>query len=198
MDNKLITRLTYLSPFGFTTSSEETFRFYINHEYDYLEEDFNIFGDVAIPKGRYTWWYYDASFETNPSRTFSVDLSSQWGDFYNGTKTSYNTGLNYKVNRYIGFSTDMEFNNITAGSISFDTKEYGLRINTNISPRLTSRSYIQWNNETKEVNLNFRIHYIPQIGSNVYFVYNHIADGNRDYKTKYYTGIAKISYLVKF
>ena len=64
--------------------------------------------------------------------------------------------------------------------------------------RLTARTYLQWNNEDELASLNFRIHFIPKIGSDFYLVYNHLWDGYQDYKTTYNTAIAKIAYMVTF
>ena len=46
--------------------------------------------------------------------------------------------------------------------------------------------------------MNFLIHFIPQIGSDIYFVYNHLWDGEQDYRTINNTGMAKIAYLVRY
>ena len=73
-----------------------------------------------------------------------------------------------------------------------------MRLYANFSTRFTTRLYVQWNNETDLLNINFRIHFIPQIGSDIYFVYNHLLDGYEDYKTIYNTGISKIAYRITF
>ena len=127
-----------------------------------------------------------------------MNLRYQWGDFYNGTKNTVETAMNVKLNRYISFTSEMEYNNLTINTKSFDTREYSLRLNTNVSTRLNARTYIQRNNEDKIANLNFRIHFIPQIGSNIYFVYNHLWDGFQNYSTSYNTGISKIAYRITF
>ena len=80
----------------------------------------------------------------------------------------------------------------------FETKEYNLRLFANVSTRLSSKTYIQWNNETEEINLNFRLHYIPKIGSDIYLVYNHLWDGTRDYRSTYSESISKIAYQLTF
>lgn len=36
--------------------------------------------------------------------------------------------------------------------------------------------FAQWNNEDKEINFNFRLHWIPSLGSEVYLVYNELLD----------------------
>ena len=198
MNNRLLTREMNFSPFGFDTNSGEEFEFTITNMYEYLEEEFEIFEDVNIPVGIYTWTNYETRFRSNPSRPVSVQMESKWGDFYNGTRTEFDTELNYKVNKHLSFSNTVIYNKLNLNSTKFETKEYGMRLNVNYSTRLTSKTYIQWNNETKEVNVNFRIHFIPQIGSDIYFVYNHLLDGCNDYRTSYNTAITKIAYLITF
>ena len=108
------------------------------------------------------------------------------------------TELNYKLNRHFSFNTNATYNRLDVSGRSFDTREYGLRLNANISTRLTSNAFIQWNNQSKLANVNFRIHYIPKIGSDIYIVYNHLFDGLRDYHTSYNTAVTKIAYQFTF
>lgn len=198
MNMKLISRSMRFIPFGFETSSEDGFEFYISNMYEYLEEDFNIFNDVKIPQGSYNFWYYEATIETNESRPLSVHFHTHWGDYYSGTNNLYDTSLNMRFNEYFSLSPMIEYNIISVENHDFDTKEYSLRFNSNISPRLTARTFIQWNNETELANINFRIRFIPKIGSDIYFVYNHLFDGKSNYDTIYNTGIMKIAYNVTF
>ncbi len=198
MNNRLLTRKMEFSPFGFDTNSGEEFNFTITNLYENLEEDFELLEDVNIPVGIYTWLNYETTFRSNSSRFVSVQLKSEWGDFFNGTRTEFDTELKFKVNKYFSFSNTIIYNNFHLNSNNFETKEYGMRLNANYSTRLTSKTFIQWNNETKEFNLNFRIHFIPKIGSDIYFVYNHLLDGYNDYRTSYNTAITKIAYLIIF
>ena len=87
---------------------------------------------------------------------------------------------------------------LTFGERTLDTQEYSGRLNINISPKLTSGTFIQYNNESDEVNLNSRLHYIPKIGSDIYLVYNHLWDKGQNNKTLYNAGLSKISYLFTF
>jgi hypothetical protein len=164
--------------------------------YEYLTEEFDIFRDYIIPQGTYEWWNYGTTFISNPNRPISLNLRYLWGDFYDGTKNTVESAMNVKINRYFTFISEISYNDLIVNSKSFNTREYNLRLNTNISTRLNARTYIQWNNEDKIVNLNFRIHFIPQIGSDIYFVYNHLWDGFQDYDTSYNTGICKIAYRI--
>ncbi|MBN1290326.1 MAG: carbohydrate binding family 9 domain-containing protein [Candidatus Latescibacteria bacterium] len=202
MHNRLLTRTVRYTPFGFNTMSEWEFRFNMEETYEFLDEDFEIFedkdGHVIIPQGSYTWWSYSTSIESNPSNPVVFDVNYVWGDFFNGQRDAVELECDFKINQHFTFSSDIQYNSIKSGSREFDTKEFGGRINVNISPRLTSRTFLQWNNESKEMNMNLLIHFIPKIGNDVYLVYNQLLDSERDYKTIYSTGIAKISYLISF
>jgi len=202
MNNRLLTRSVRFTPLGINTTTGEEFRFRIEQNYEFLDEEFEIFedddGPVIISQDTYTWWTYSTSFESNSSRPVSLDFDYEWGGFFNGIRNNFGIGCNLKMNEHVTFSPDMEYNSITLGSRDFATKEFGGRINLNVSPRLTSRTFIQWNNETKEVNMNLLIHFIPQIGSDIYLVYNHLWDGEQDYRTINNTGMAKIAYLVRY
>ncbi len=198
MSGKIESYELEFSPIGITTNTDERFTFNVQRLYEHLDEEFNIFSDVYIPEGEYEWWNYEARFETNSSRRISGNVEYQLGDFYNGTKTTLRPEFNLKMNRNISLSTEIEYNGLTIGSRSFNTREYSFRLNTNISTRLAARTYLQWNNEDKIANLNFRLHYIPKIGSDIFFVYNHLWDGYQDYDTLFNTGIAKVAYQFTF
>lgn len=102
------------------------------------------------------------------------------------------------INHHVSFDTDATYNRVDVSGSTFDTKEYGVRLNTNFSTRLTSNMFVQWNNQSKIANLNFRIHYIPKIGSDIFIVYNHLFDGMRDYHTSYNTVVTKVAYQFTF
>ncbi len=198
MNNRLISRYLAFRPFGIMSSHEDELTFNIGTNYEYLDRDFTIFRDVTIPKGIYDWTYFEARIESNQSRRVSFEVHTQWGDFYNGKREMLQTELNYKLNSHFSFESDAVYNRLDISGREFETKEYGVRLNTNFSTRLTSNAFVQWNNQSKLANLNFRIHYIPKIGSDIYIVYNHLLDGLRDYHTSYNTAVTKIAYQFTF
>ena len=198
MNDRLLTREFEITPLAIEFTTNDEIDFEIVQSYEYLDEDFEIFEGVTIPIDSYTWWNYSARFESNPSRPVSIELGVDWGEFFSGDREEIDIEADYNLNKHISLSTDATFNSITVGDESFDTQEYSGRINLNISPRLTSLAFVQWNNESKETVLNFRVHFIPQIGSDIYIVYNHVWDGNDNYRTIYNTGMSKIAWLITF
>ena len=198
INNNLLTRKYEIRPLGVEFKSGDNFEFNIINRYEYLDEDFNIFGDVIIPGGVYEWWNNEIQFQSKRSRQISLNLRANWGNFYTGKRTRISPNINFKLNKNIAFSTYISYNNIKVSDKWFEAQEYGGRFVLNVSTKLTSRTFVQWNNEDKKINMNFLIRYIPKIGSNIYFVYNQIWDGLLHYGLERRTGIAKIEYLFRF
>jgi len=196
--NRLVSRKISTTPFGFISESGDEFGFTIQNEYDCPDHNFIIFGDVIIPRGGYEWWSNKVNFETSKSRFIAFDLEAQLGDFYNGKKNRVNLECTFKTTRFYSISADVRYNNISINNRHFNTKEYGGRLEIDLSTRLYSSTFIQWNNETREANFNFRIHYIPKICSDVYIVYNHLMDEDDDYRTLQNAGMFKVNYTQRF
>lgn len=197
IDGKVLERCVSFWPFGILTTSNDMLMFTIEDNYDLVERDFTLFGGRIIPADSYNWMTYGVQFQSNSSRPLSFDLYADRGDYYYGERDTISPGCTVKLNKYISASTDLLYNDITLGDDHIITREYSGRLHLNISTKLTTSTFIQYNNETSEVNMNFRLHYLPNIGSDLYFVYNHLWDESRDYTTKYRTGIIKLDYLIR-
>ncbi|MFC1724756.1 DUF5916 domain-containing protein [candidate division KSB1 bacterium] len=204
-EGRLLEKSMGFRPIVLHFESREDIIYSFSKEYEYLDEDFNIFSDVVIPIGKYEWTEHELRFMTNSSRPLYGELEYGWGGFYNGKRENYKIEATYKLNKHLSVSGNFDFNKISASEQSFKTKEYSLTANANFSTRLTSRLFMQWNNEDESLNMNFLINYIPKIGSDIYFVYNHSGTWNGILLKKggrYYdinkTAIFKIAYLKRF
>ena len=197
MDNKMITRIFEFKPFGIEFNSGDTFSYYTYKEFERLDGDFNIFDDTVIPMGDYEWGHNELRYESSDNRPVKVSFGTDWGDYYNGERTYHSASCNIKFNKHFVFSPSMSYNDISIGDDSFKTKQVSTRFLMNLSTRLTSRTLLQWNNASREVNMNFRIHYIPEIGSDVYLVYNQLWDESDEYHTLRNTAVFKVNYLYR-
>jgi len=199
---KLLTRALEFRPFGILFETDDELEFNIQNHYEYLDYKHTIYKekdkDVVINIGSYDWWNYEIKYESLKSRPVSIDLKTEWGDYYNGTRTYYKAACTFKLNKYFAFTPEAAYNDISLGDDSFNTKEVATRFTTNLSTRLTSSTFIQWNSKDNEANMNFRIHYIPSIGSDIFVVYNQLWDEEDDFRTLQNTGILKVNYLFRF
>jgi hypothetical protein len=167
---------TEFRPLGFTTKSGEFMEFNIQRKAENLTRDFEIHEGITIPKDEYWFTNFEVQFESFDGRPLYGAISVNWGGFYNGTRTEWQGQLNWQANRHIRFSGDYTVNDIVLPEGAFVVHEVGGRVNLAINPDLFGSLVGQWNNEDKEILLNFRVNWIPKPGTNFYFVVNQLYD----------------------
>ncbi|MDA3860477.1 MAG: DUF5916 domain-containing protein [Melioribacteraceae bacterium] len=159
-------------PLGFSTIYGEFFEFNIQRTFDRLNEDFEIYDDITIPVGEYWFTHYEIQLETYEGRLISLVNKINYGDFYNGTTFEYECELNMNLSSHFNLSAEYQRNAIQVSNEKFATDEISARVEYSFSPKLYSSLFGQWNNEDEEINLNFRVNWIPKIGSDFYLVIN--------------------------
>ena len=80
------------------------------------------------------------------------------------------------MNRHLNLRGDYEWNYLTFKEKHFTTHEVGARAEYAFNPKLITSFYGQWNNDDQEILVNFRVSWIPVIGSDFYFVVNQVLD----------------------
>ena len=163
-------------PLGFTLKSGEFFESNVQRRAENLTRDFEIHDGVVIPAGEYWFTRYELQFETFDGRPVSGFLFINWGDFYNGKRTEWFIRSALKMNKHLNLSFDYTQNIIKLPEGNFTVNELGSRVEIAVSPDLFGSVFGQWNSDDNEVLLNFRVNWIPKIGTNFFFVVNQAFD----------------------
>ncbi|MFZ4740893.1 MAG: DUF5916 domain-containing protein [Bacteroidales bacterium] len=172
-DSKTLESVQYnIKPLGITTKSGETFAFNFVKTFENLISDFNIFDSINIPKGEYWYNHYQIDFSTYQSRRFYVSTYFGWGKFFAGTKTETYINVCWYPNKHFNITADWTRNEVYFPQGNFITNDIGSCIEYAFTPKLNNSIYGQWNTDSKEILLNYRINWIPIIGSDFYFVVN--------------------------
>lgn len=167
-------------PVGIVIESGDAFYMEYSREYEKIYNDFEIFGNYLIPEGEYEINRYSAEINTFNGRKYYMYAKYEWGGFFNGDIRSIYSSFNYNVNRNLNISADYSRNSVDLPNGSFDADEFGTRIEYAFNPEINTSLFGQWNNERDMMLLNFRFHWIPVPGSNIYFVLNQMVDtGNK-------------------
>ena len=200
MNDKLISRAMEFRPFGIETDAGDRFTINYRNAYDYVESDFTMFKDTVVEQGSYNWWFYLFRVLSSTTRKISGSFTAMWGDYYDGTQRNLNSSLTVKTGSHFAVTADAGVNRIQIGLDEFTTRTFGSRIVVDMSTNLNATTFIQWNNATEQVNVNFRIHWIPKVGSDLYLVYNHLLDENDEnrFSTLQQAGMLKLDYTVRF
>ena len=180
-------------PIGFVTKSGEEMEFNVQHLFDKLDEPFELLDTIIIPKGEYWDNRLEIILETFRGRKLSGEFFINWGDFYTGKRTRASTEINLNINRHWNLSAEWNKNFLYFQEADFVTDEVGGRVSYAYNPKLNTSLFGQWNDEEEEILLNYRINWIPKIGSDFYFVVNQaISTGNNQFKLTRTTILAKL------
>lgn len=166
-------------PLGFGSKSGEWFEYNIQRFYDRLDEPFEIHEDIVIPVGGYWYNRHEIQLSTFRGRKISVGSDASIGDYYTGNRLQSDIFLNFNVNKHLNLSFDYEWNKLKFGQEKFVTHEMGGRVDYAFNPKLYTSLYGQWNNEDNEILLNFRVNWIPKVGSDFYLAINQIINTSR-------------------
>ncbi|WP_439879650.1 DUF5916 domain-containing protein [Pontibacter sp. MBLB2868] len=126
-----------------------------------------------LPAMRYNFTSARAAYQSDPRKAFSWNLRMETGAFYNGVIQSYGGGMKYRVQPWGTFSLDATQHFIQL------PKAYGNSRLMLISPRteialrhnLFWTTFLQYNTQRQNFNINSRIQWRFKPMSDVYLVY---------------------------
>ncbi len=139
-----------------------------------LINDFEISKGINITKNTYWWRQWEADVKTFRGRTFAIASNFIWGEFYDGSALRNRTDVFWRAGKYLNMSVRYEINDVKLTGGSFQTNLIGSRIEYAVNPNLFGSVLSQWNTNQNELNVNFRLRYIPKIGTDLYFIFNQL------------------------
>jgi len=163
-------------PLGVFFKSGETLEINIARDAENLTEDFEIRDGHLIPAGRYWTTRGEVQFSTFDGRPVVFGAGYNWGKFYTGSSSEWETDLAWKPTRYYGLSLSYQRTDIRLSGGGFAIDEVVGRMNFSLTPKLFGSLFGQWNNDEDRVLFNFRVTWIPKPGASLYFVLNQFGD----------------------
>jgi hypothetical protein len=109
---------------------------------------------------------------TFQGRKVWIGIVYGWGGYYSGNIKSFEMSLGVNLSSHFNLRTDFINNYITIPIGNLSTNELAQYINYAFTPRFDVAMFVQWNSLDELLSGNFRLHWIPNIGSDFYLVYN--------------------------
>ncbi len=131
-------------------------------------------GGIPFDTGRdFRWKEIGASFASDPRKLLNVSLTSRYGGYYNGTRLSLNGELNYRVQPYGSLALVTTYNSISLPSPYNSARLLliGPRLDFTFTEKLFFTSFIQYNNQIDNLNLNLRFQWRFAPVSDLFIVY---------------------------
>ncbi|MDK9700631.1 MAG: carbohydrate binding family 9 domain-containing protein [bacterium] len=167
-----------------------------NRSYERFDYSFPLIGNAFIESGEH--WYNEGRINlgTSSQREGFVYSEYTFGGFYQGTHRSLYSSANWRLNQHFTLSGDYTRNDIELSGVRVTTSDYGSRVRYAYSTRADGSLFGQWNNQSKKLNMNFRWHWMPNLGSDVYLAYNQRFDTVGRVKPVDATVLCKVTYRI--
>lgn len=156
---------------------------------------------IEIALGDYYYTRQRLSYNTDQSSKLSFTSSYDWGEFYNGRRSTINAGARYAPIPKISISVDYERNKITNLGEQLENLEthlttVGTRLALN--PRMQLSAFYQYNSFDQQGRLNVRASWEYRPLSFVYLVFNdsRIDTFERNFEEQQLIG--KVTFLKQF
>lgn len=129
---------------------------------------------VKLPDSTsYHYTSVEASFSSDPRKTFSISLNGLHGDYFNGTRTGLMGTLTYRMQPFGLISMDFNYNRIRlpAPFQSADIYLVGPRIDLTLSRSVFFTTFLQYNSQFSNLNINSRFQWRFKPVSDLFIVY---------------------------
>ncbi len=131
-------------------------------------------GGIKIPAGtEFNWTEVAMTYTSTMKRLFTYMIQGRYGGFFNGSRLSLNADLNYRVQPYGSLSLMTSFNRILLPEpyTSADLLLVGPRLDITFTESLFFTTFVQYNNQIDNVNMNMRFQWRFAPVSDLFIVY---------------------------
>ena len=153
-------------------------------------------GGVRLEAGDdFHWKEVGASFTSDTRKPFYLSLRSSYGGYYNGDRWYVNNELNYRIQPYGSLALVTTYNNISLPSPYNSARLLliGPRLDFTFTDKLFFTSFIQYNNQIENLNINLRLQWRFAPVSDLFIVYTENSFP-ADYTIKNRGLVVKLSY----
>ena len=160
-----------------TLRNQSTFTQWISNDYVKLLQPFDPtnFGKDTLATGtKHQWNAIGTEFSSKPQQLFTYQFSTRIGGYYaNGRRFFISSDLGYRFQPYVSISLSTSYNNISLPK-PWNTTNFwlvGPRFDVTFTNKLFFTTFIQYNNQQKNINLNTRFQWRYKPASDIYLVY---------------------------
>ncbi|MBE3085312.1 MAG: carbohydrate binding family 9 domain-containing protein [Bacteroidetes bacterium] len=131
-------------------------------------------GGIKLTTGsEYTWQSAGINFSSDFRKLFNFTLNGGYGSYYNGTRSTLVASINYRAQPYGSIAITASYNNITLPEPYNRAKLFliGPRLDLTFTDKLFLTSFVQYNNQIDNINVNIRFQWRFAPVSDLFIVY---------------------------
>jgi hypothetical protein len=156
---------------------------------------------IEIEQGSYFYTRYNIWYYSDQSAKISINSSVNWGEFYDGNRTSFNGGLRIAPIPQAALTLNYELNDITnLGVENEDIRTHLTTIGSRfaLNPRVQLSAFYQYNTFDEQGRWNVRASWEYQPLSFIYLVFNDTQIDSFEDPFQEQQFISKITFLKQF
>ena len=156
----------------FTSSANAEFE--VQRRYELLRRDFNPLDkdSTSLTEGSdYQWSVYSLNLSTDRRKLLSGDLRLRWGGFYSGKRVNVRGNLNYRIQPFVNLTILADFNHIEMPEGIENIWLVGPQLELTFTDKLFLTTFVQYNDQQDNVNLNVRFQWRYKPVSDFFIVY---------------------------
>ncbi|MBW3545517.1 MAG: carbohydrate binding family 9 domain-containing protein, partial [Bacteroidetes bacterium] len=152
--------------------------------------------EEPLPPGRYVYHQWNVEYVSDVRKPFTYTANYRQGSFYNGNLYSLNTGLNYRLQYWGNVSIGFNYSKL-AFPEPYSTAEFLLvnpRIDLYFSNKLFWTTFLQYNTQINNFNVNSRLQWRYKPMSDLFLVYTDNYFSNPFLRSKNRALVLKVNY----
>ena len=201
-------------------NSQDSVSLGVSNSKEGLEAPFMISRGVVIPAGMYSFDNLNLSVRSGDQRAIGGGFFVNDGDFYDGERFGVTTFVGWRPSPHFRTNLNYQYNEIsfpgkgdellpsgllrcTTPDCAFITRVVRLSLETIFSSKWSWVNLLQYDNVSRTIGVNSRLHWIPQAGREAFLVLNHNLRDNplgpdTGFHTSYSEFTVKYSYTFRF
>jgi len=157
------------------------------YQTDHLFSPWNFADNIVIPQGNYSMWKVEPFFSTGNASLYKISGGFEIGEFYGGTQTSVSGTVNYDFSKNFQTEIGARLNRFKfpesyalLGDNRVDANVFFSRLKFAFTPSSFLNCFFQYDSSQEKIGWNLRFRYTPNEETNLYIVYNHNLNNNRE------------------
>lgn len=164
-------------PYTITFRNNTSFTTWLATDYVYLTAPFdptNSGKDTLARGTEHNWKAFGTEFMSPPQRLFTFSFSTRYGGYYqDGTRLNLAGEISYRKQPYAIFSLGASYNDIRMPAPWNNTKLWLIspRIDITLKNNIYFTTFVQYNSQLKNININSRLQWRYKPASDIFLVY---------------------------
>ncbi|MFD2569282.1 DUF5916 domain-containing protein [Spirosoma soli] len=143
----------------------------VNHSSVNIRYPFRVTDALMVDKGSYRFSMLKAEYSSSNIKPIYYTINVGRGGYYGGTIQTVKAGLTYRVQPWGNMGLNTEYNQLTRYGITETIWLISPKVEINFSTSLFWTTFLQYNTQLNNVNVNSRFQWRYKPMSDVYLVY---------------------------